>query len=222
MPNYIYQSDAPLTPQKVTARAESRAAKLVAAFHNAQSALVAAQDAYNGLPDKATAATRQRAGNAVDAAIEAVRVASRKARASVKFVPTEGHKVFRMRVTDAVYAAWCAEPDADKRAAILADARAEAVATESPIHPSIESFEGYRAALLARVPEGTLPSAFSLSELAEGTLVLPTFGKGPSAKGAQKRATPEEVAAEMFADADASVTTSDETSDETPGDTDAG
>lgn len=178
-------------PQTVTPRSGTTAARAIAAYHTAVNALGDAESALANATDK----NRVRLAAAVETAREAVAKSAVKAKGQVKFTVPEGATVRRWNVDSDTARALVVASDSERAA--IAATLGDAVETASAVHPSIAATDGFRSWLTENAPENATPGEFMLAMLASGLLVLPSSGKGPSAKGARKSA--DEKAAEAVA-----------------------
>ena len=187
---YLTGDKSPLTMAPVTPRADSRAAKVAAEYAQSRIAAEKAGILAESEPDNTDA---QSAYADAVAARDALAV---KAKGTVKFIPREGVKVHRWLVTDEQLAAYLAEGDAKKRRAMFAVA--DAVTTESPVHPNAAAFDALVASWRERAGDGN-PRTVTLADLAAGQLIVPTVARGANAKGSKRLTEAEKQAAALVA-----------------------
>lgn len=211
MSNFLYvhvnaksEEPTPWAIAPVSPRANSRAAKVNAEY--AAAALAVERAPADAADRDALIATR-----------DALAV---KAKGSVKVIPGDGCIIRRWNVSDEQLAAYLAEPDPAKRAAMFAVG--DAVETGSPVHPSVANTQGMLSAVAERAAaaERTAREQF-LAELASGLFIVPTAARGASAKS-DKRLTAEQkrdaALSALFGDEPVADAPDDAPTDEVPAD----
>ena len=186
----LYTSASAILLRPNKQREGGTAAQRTAEAHRAHVAAEKARLTLAGLNGNESEKVRTRAETDARDTAEAAREAAIAAKSGITLVPAKGAKLTRYNVSDETFAAWLAAPDADARAAVLADKAY--IVTASPVTPSLFAYAGMQAAVAARTPEDATPARTFLSELASGWFALPSVGTGPSK--AKDTRTAEEVA----------------------------
>lgn len=194
----LYTSARPFILAPVKAREGSVVAETVAEYHRAMVAAEKARITLDGLNGKESDATRAKVEEAYADAVAMRDALAVQAKSSVTIRPAKGAKVMRYNVSEETFAAWRAESDPEKRAAILADVTP--TTTSSAVTPSIAAHAGMVETYRALTPEGEKSSAVLLAGTDAGWFVIPSRGSGPSAAKDSRTAAEKaaEAAAAMF------------------------
>jgi hypothetical protein len=125
-----------------------------------------------------------------------IRKARGKGAATRPFIfDPNGASVTRVTTDAATVRAYCAEPDADKRAALIADASIRE--QDSRITPDVSLVEAWSALVASVTPEGVEPLAHAAAMLASG--ILPVPGKVRAASDKARKDDTSDVLASLFA-----------------------